>query len=313
MKLSKIISEHDALETRGVVPRDHLKRPLIWNRKGEKRIPYRRPSSLSDPLDDKSSLMPWGQGRALIGAANDPSVLLPLQEALKSGVDFDEAEGKALAKKQAAIAFQSGGGNSRADRGTLWHEVLEQIDKGDDPFVPDEYEDYVSAYKKLMADCRRLLDLAIVETELFGVYDDECIAGTMDVLMWVTCDNERKLVIGDKKTSGTLAYSMGKFAMQLHAYSRMVRYDPAAALRGEDAHGLGVGRSPMTPEHVTADGDIGFIFHLPLGKAEAHLVPLDISRGAEGLRLASEVREWRNSWSRKAARPVPLLSAGASS
>lgn len=313
MKLSKIMSEHDALEARGMIPRDHHKRPLIWARDGSKRVPYRRPSSLSDPLDDKSSLIPWSQGRALIGAARDASVLTPLQEALESGMDFDEAEGKALAKKQASIAFESGGGNSRADKGTLWHAVLEQIDRGEEPFVPEDYEGYVGAYKTLMADCRRLLKLAIVDTELFGVYDDECIAGTMDVLMWIDCDGERKLVIGDKKTSGTLAYSMGKFSMQLHAYSRMVRYDPAAALRGEDTHGLGVGRSPMHPEHITADGDIGFIFHLPLGKSEAHLVPLDISRGAEGLRLAAEVREWRNSWSRKASRPVSLLSADASS
>lgn len=306
--------EYAEKEERGIVPRNKRGQPMIWLPDGSKRVAYSRPSGLGDPLDDKQNLFPWHRGRALIGAMRNDKLLDPLREADARGVDWDEQEGKEISKKQGEIAFKVGGGEDRAERGTLWHEVLEEIDHGGDPFVPEEYEPFVEAYKAMMAEAKDRYGLQIVGTEIFGVADNIKIAGTLDVLMTMNDPetHKRMLLIGDKKTSRSLDHSMGKFACQLWAYSQMVRYDPRDALHKIATEGYGVGRKRMLKDtsfwvEPTASSEVGFIFWTPSGRAIAEMVPLDISQGARGYALAQEVKEWRNHWNRKAQEPVPLI------
>lgn len=308
--------EYARLEEQGIIPRNGKGQPMIWLPDGSKRVAYSRPSGLGDVLDDKNNLFPWHRGRALIGAMRNSRLLEPLLLADRQGMDWDNADGKALAKKQGDIAFKVGGGEDRADKGTSWHNFLEQLlITGEPGFIPDEYEDYVAVIKQMLDEARDRYKMQVVGTEVFGVFDAERIAGTCDLLLLMWDEELQKwiLTIGDWKTSGTLKYSMGKFCIQLWSYSKMVRYDPAEALTGINQHGLGVGRRRMMEDTThwaspMASSEEGFVFWIPSGRKVAQMVPINISHGAAGYKLVKQVKDWRNFWQRKAQEPTPIIS-----
>lgn len=311
-------AEYAYQERQGVVPRNGLGQPQIWLPDGSRRVSYGRPSGAGSVLDDKENLFPWQRGRVAIGASQDDRPLQKLRDFAYRGGDFDSPDGKDLAKLAGTELFKVGGGEDKADRGTILHDLTELIDLGakveDLGFIPEQYVPLLNAYADAMSAAADEFDLRVVATELFGVNDHLRLAGTMDRVLWFKAPGweSARLIIGDGKSSGSLEYSMGKFAMQIHAYSGMSQYDPAAALAKVDDHGLGVGREPLAVdqdcEPIQVDRSLGLVIWFRSGGNRVEIVPIPLEEAAVGFELAAGIKEWRNMWKRKAYQPKALLA-----
>lgn len=280
---------HEELEAAGIIPRDHLQRPLIWLPDGSKRVPYARPSGLGEILEDKEALMSWGERMVLDGIWRDPGVIEAYEEIVRDP-DFNPREQpfRGEIQKLTRGAKQIANAMSKADIGSQLHEITEAIDLGKDPgWIPPDFEPLVDAYVEAMEIAKERHGLIVLHTEQFVVNDEWKVAGTYDKLL----EYKDKIVIGDSKTTGTLAYGKGKFAIQLKAYAMGWQYYPQ--FRKDDT------RRPI--HRLGVDQDLGIIIHFPSDGRMCSIVEVPLTNAQHGFELTRQVREWRNSWKRKSA------------
>lgn len=237
---------------------------------------YTRTTTFIDVLDDKANLAKWKMRMVLEGIRRDPSILEEFI-ALEDPHGADKAETDRLAHKAQEVADAG----LKAALGTALHEITEDLDGGNDlGFIPDEFVKDIATYEKATQ------DLQMVAIETFGVLDLFKVAGTFDRL----CIYKGRLMVADIKTGG-IEYGLGKIAMQLAAYSRMLRYDPKT-----------YERFPLVYDGLTVDQNEALIIHMPSGGGETKIVTVDIEKGWQGLHLAQEVRDWRSYWNRKSSK-----------
>ena len=299
----------ESIERSGRIPRQHghTGRPYIWLPDGSKRLYYSRPSGIGSELEDKENLMRWGERQVLEGVYRDDTILEYYADLRKRhGEDMSSRGFKTAAQKLSDEAKKVANATAKAELGTALHDATEAIDWGKDPgWIPPEFEELVYAYHAAMERAKREHGLKVIATELFMVNDEWRVAGTLDKLvLW-----EDKLVVADSKTSASLAYSKGKFCIQIGCYAGGMRYDPEAALDKIDKHGLGVGRSPYSLDQEV-DRDTALIIHFASDGTKCDILEIPISHAQRGYETVQAVREWKNFWNRKDQRieERPLIS-----
>lgn len=271
------------------VERDRWDRPLIVPPQGGDKVPYTRASTLGKALDDEAGLTAWRKRMILLGAY----VLLIERPAqwfiLAVAAHRDEPEEMNKLCDAADDAAESG---AAATSGTALHKVMDLVDTGQDPYVPDQYRTNIAEYTEATRGLR------MVRKETFVVDDELRCAGSYDRL-WelnfhATAPDGTVLepgtkLIGDLKTGKDIKYGHCSWAAQLSIYAHGLRYDPATDAR-------------LEPEDINTDW--GLIVHAPIEgmrtprgvvKYWVQLYWIDLRKGRELAKLARQVREERKS------------------
>jgi len=320
-----------------VVEFDGIGRYKIYNPATGKGRGYTRATTYIDCLEDKGTLEKWKMRTLLEGASinavevgkgGEGEYYLSLVAAAMHTRDHglkklakrdrkgDLATGERAIAEAALIgdfkraldtiahdALELGGVHEKAQKGTDLHALCEVYDlEGLGPIneklksgeiTPADHADVVS-YAELLAS----LDIKILEVEQMVVRDDVFVAGRLDRLALVRFPGAQRAVrvILDIKT-GRVDYSAGKIGMQLLTYALGKGYDPA---------------DPTARRDLKANRTKALLIHLPAGKAEAAAYEVDLTLAARGLKLAGEVRKWRNEGKKvyDLKAPLVMLEAG---
>lgn len=276
-----------AAETRQAIARDRWGRPLIEKPDGTIGA-YTRASTLGKALEDSSGLTKWQQRQAVIGVAQRKDLVL----AVAAHRDDNQKMNEII-----ETAMEVAGSSAAATSGTAIHDICDQIDHGKEPYVPEEYADDVQAYREATG------ALEVVAAEEFAVCDELEVGGTPDRVhrLWAPVplpDGSElpigTLVIGDIKTSKTLDFGHIAFSVQLAVYSRSHRYD--LSLGRERVHygkDIPVGDREPWVEGEKVNQEWGLIVHVPLGKGQATVHPINLTLGWQLAELSRDVREWR--------------------
>lgn len=281
-------------------PRNGNDQPKPFLPDGSKRAVYGRTSSAGGILEDTGGLMRWKARLAAYGALR---YLPELADELAAMEDIDEPSNKQRANQIVDQLQDAAGSSMKAMRGTLIHELSERVDRDEDlGELPDEVSRVLHLYREVVQRAKADGGLTFIASELYGVNDSLKLAGTMDRII----ELNGKLHILDVKTSGSMDYSLGKFAMQMLGYAGMCRYNDIEAQQGLDKHGLGVGRSPLV-EGREVDQHTGYILWIPQHGESAALGAVNLDEAVEGFQRVEELKEWRNKWKRKALRFTPMI------
>jgi hypothetical protein len=287
-----VIKGASQIETHKVNPnlsveRDRFGRPLIQTPDGTI-TPYTRSSTLGKALSDETGLTRWKQRMTAVGIAARKDLVLAVNAHRKDKNKITE-----LVEQAMEVAESSAG----ATTGTALHELCDQYDQGQTPYVPAEFKPDVQAYLA----ATELLE--VVVSECFCVCDELCVGGSPDRIYrlkapLVAAEKELlptgALLVGDIKTGSSLDFGHIGFSVQMAVYARSQRYDLSGGHTAEyRGRHIPVGqRSDWVPgEEVSRDW--GLIVHVPSGEGRASLHPVDLKAGWELAQLAATVREWR--------------------
>ena len=264
-------------EEEGKVPRDRWDRPLILLPDGSgKTAPYARASSFGGVLEDKTNLERWGKRQMIRGVAIDPSIIdrVPEGPARERGGEISRTDKKVLDRLVDA-ADEAVGSSDKASLGTDIHLGTELVDLGGDlsalsPLVRERADAYHRFVKEM--------GIGIVSVEVFGVEDQNRVAGTWDRVITMPW-NRGLQAIGDVKTSSTMAFAGIGFSVQLAEYAHMSAYDPATGAR-----------SP----HESMNMSEAWIIHVDRNEGgPVELFRVDIEAGWRHANLVAAVREAR--------------------
>lgn len=298
------------------IPTNGQGRPLVWiaddnAENGGKLVPMTRVTTGIDKLEDKKLLEAWKIRSTLAGAAiadvstdlDSPSIieragaLAAEYELAIEKTDKLDRKGKLFAGEMgmrleaAKKAYDRGmdglaeeamtiaGTHLKAEHGTHLHALTAIFDdqgpdalRATEPTPADmlDVQAYAAATKKL--------GLEVVEVEKRVVVPDRGETGTLDRIYYYKPEGatRRIKVVGDLKT-GRIDYGAGKIAMQIGDYAQGEGYDPIT----HEYEKLGVSKT------------IGLLIHLPAGMATCTIYEVDLRKGHEGLKLASDVKVWR--------------------
>lgn len=256
--------------------------PAVMLPDRSKRVRYSRPSGAGKLLDDTTALDKWKIRTALLGAANDKSII---PQVVAANGD------KKVLNAIADTALEKGNVKVGADWGTALHTMTEQLDRGErslDEF-PEEQRQRMVEYHECLG--RYGLKPILEYIEVGIVQDVLRFAGTADRIMEATLEIETPhgppIMPGDlvgcdvKTNSSDLKFALLGYEIQSALYfgrdSQL--YDTEAEIR-----------SPM-PDGLRRDW--GFIIHLPSDGEGCDLVWLDLERGQRGAELSRMVKDWR--------------------
>jgi hypothetical protein len=256
------------LDDRWEPQRDRWGRPLIVPPDGGKPVGYTRATTVAKTLDDEGSLIKWTQRMTAAGLARRSDLLALVSSRLTADGDIPEQH-KAEVQRLCDEAKEHGGGSRAANLGTALHALTEQVDLGDNPTIPTNFQPDIDAYR------RAVEPFQVLAVEQFVVLDDHQIAGTLDRL-WQLPDG--RIVIADLKTGQNLDYSWRSIAVQLAIYAAGTRYRDGQ-------------RSPLHCDGVNPD--IGIVIHLPIGQARCDLYQVDLRAGTVALAHSMWARRWR--------------------
>lgn len=246
--------------------RDRWGRPLITPLDGGKETAYTRVSTLAKAIDDTTNLTKWKCRKAVKGAALRPD-LAALAQALDP--DVDKGKFNDLVEQ----AMEAAGSGQAANMGTALHAFLEWADTDgfDITTVPTEQRQHVANYVA----ARDAAGLVPMGMERFVVCDELQAAGTFDRLYYHPVHG---IVVGDIKTGSSAAAFPHATAMQVAVYAHSVLYDVESGRR-----------TPIPNVNLS----VGVLVHLDQNTAECQVHALDIARGWEAARLATQVSAWR--------------------
>lgn len=301
----------------------------------DKEIGYTRVTTFIDTLEDKTTLTKWKMRILLEGVAaveeevalgdRKESVTAQIREILhRRDVAVAKArkadrKGKLVPgqlatlvdgawsdfkKKLDVIAdevFEIGGGRDKANKGTNIHELCEIYDAEGMAIINDKLEAAeitpadladVEGYARAV----KALGAKIMASEQIVVDDEGKIGGRLDRIYLVKlpeirdpktgdvirpADSRARRYVGDIKT-GRVDLGAGKIAMQLRKYAESKAYDPETGER--TSHG--------------ANQTTGLLIHTPAGVGKTTIHIVDLSIGAVGNKLSTEVRAYRNAGKR---------------
>lgn len=177
-----------------------------------------------------------------------------------------------------------GGSKDAAQKGTDIHALTELYDaEGIEPIAdmlaagtitPADFAD-LEAYAAAMKGAQ----IKVLETEVMVVNDEKGRAGRLDKIVMVRFPGSSRSVkcVADVKT-GSIDYGIS-VPMQLENYASMEAYDVEKPTERRK-----LGLSPTK----------AVVIHLPQGKGECHIYPVDLATGRIGNRITQEAREYRN-------------------
>ena len=288
MSVTPISGLMTATETRATIARDRWGRPLIERPDGSIAA-YTRASTLGKALEDGAGLTKWLQRMAVIGVASRKDLVLAANAHRGDKDKLSEIVEQGMQAAESSAA---------ATTGTALHELCDQYDHGQSPYVPDEFAADVQAYLA----ATELLE--VVFAEEFAVCDELAVGGTPDrgyrLLVPMTMPDGTvlpagTLVIGDIKTGKSLDFGHIGYSVQKSVYAHSKRYDLST---GRTTHYGRMGEIPVGDRSDWVPGEQvnqewGLIIHLPSGKGRATLHPVDLTVGWELAQLSATVREWR--------------------
>ena len=264
---------------------------------------YSRASSFTKPLEDTFMLHRRDQRSQAIGTLRAPQLVLETERAVQRETLIDDADSEA--KKQLDIlvnlAMREGGSWVKADRGTLFHTVVEHLDLGRPVpagLVSDHLRDVFLAALAERTKVLAELDYVCLAREVFVVHDGLEAAGALDSLAIVTLPDHdtvpehlrgvRVVVVADDKTSNELSYAGMAYSAQQAIYVDGLVYNPGTGQRVKLDHYVaellrarGIDPGDGTPRLTS---EVALILHAPLDHDDASfhavVVPLDKGRAA---------------------------------
>jgi len=238
-----------------------------------KPVGYTRATTVAKALDDNANLMDWACRMTALGLAQRPDLLSLVMVA-------DPTDRKAL-NKVCERAKEAGGATARRDLGTALHAMIERSHAEPDWPVPAEYAADVAALNTALHDAG--YDVVAGLSEVMVVLDHHQIAGTADLVVQRRSDGAR--LIADIKTGSSVQFGQLAWAVQLAIYAHGdCRYVQGAAADGSEDQRLAL------PE---IDREQALILHVEPGSGRCDVHALDIAAGAEALKVAMQVRQWR--------------------
>lgn len=233
---------------------------------GTEAVEHRRYSQLVNDLADMTYLDgTWTPSRIVDGIVARPALL----DEWIAGTDSPR---KLLQRMKRA-----GGGFTKADRGTEFHDWARKVTSAriNIDEVPDEFRPAVAAYIVALAD----LGLIIVAVERFVVDDERRMAGTFDALVR---DRDGRHYILDIKT-GKLSH-LG-LVVQLYGYAIAPHY----FTQGDAADGS---QDVREPKPATETGS-AYVAEVDIDAGTAKIRQVDLSAGPEAFALADAVHAIR--------------------
>ena len=211
-------------EQRAQVPRDQWDRYLLHHLDGTKPAAnkgFTRVSSIKSGLSNQTGIKIWTGEKIVEGLAGDARAI---EAALKARAVIDPEQRKKDLRRIADQAFVAGGGKERSGRGTNFHAVTEELNRGDIDLATAEArlsdEDRPSLrryYEALDANNIQILP-EFLERQVLCPYN---AAGTFDnmVRWWNPDTEEYELMIGDLKTGRSLDLAWLEILIQLWLYA----------------------------------------------------------------------------------------------
>jgi hypothetical protein len=247
--------------------RDRWGRPIIIPADGGKPTPYTRFSSHGQVLEDRFGLEKWKIRTAVKGLTERPDLF--------AQVAACPVDDKSRLDTLAGYALEAGGSTVGSGLGTALHEFTERVDLGqiDLDTIPDPWRADVAAYQTtLTAHGLTVID-GLIEVPL--VNDELRLAGTADRFLH---HPDGRTICADLKTGKAIGDNPLGYIAQLAGYANSVVYDIETGAR-----------TPID----NIDTTVGYLIHLPAGRAECTIFEVDLVAGLEAARLAAEVRAWQ--------------------
>ena len=249
--------------------RDRYGRPMIQTPSGET-VAYTRASRLASFVDDDSGLAKWRQRMTALGLSVRPDLVAAVQCA-------DPADRGELSRI-ADEALEAGGGRDASARGTAIHRVIEQLLRdGVSPAQGPDLDDARAGVQLI-----RKLGLEALGVELAIVNHELRAAGTADLL----ARGPSRVLVVDHKTSGNIdahRYGALSWAVQCAVYAGGVPYIAEQGSTTWEALSL-----------PTPDRERALVVHIQQGASVARAYSVDLVRGFEAARLATQVRDIRS-------------------
>lgn len=247
------------------VRRDRWGRYLIPNPVTGQEQAWTRATTFAKSISDTFTLTKWKTRMAVKGLALRPDLF-----ALAAATPLDDRD---ALNRIANEAQEAAAARASANLGTALHSFTEQVDRGENPVIPQPWDRDIAAYRAALEAHRVQVNPAYVEGIV--VVPELEVAGTFDRLVTF----HGRLTVGDLKTGRDLTYGWNEIAIQLAIYSRATHiFDPTT---GE--------LSPMP----TVDQDQALVFHLPVGQGACTIYSVDIRQGWQAALLCAQVRAWR--------------------
>lgn len=295
--------------------------------KGHQLVSYTRTTTFIDVLEDKSSLMAWGERMVLIGVANDGKLtndVLALHEVASERVapcdhtgddrrrmergDCESCDAKAAKdelNRKAQIAKKKAGAEEKADKGSALHGLSELQDMGEDLPKGISFEDFadLDAYRTISAPFKH------VHMEKLVVHDKLRVAGTPDRVStvdreWVIAHRDEDGPWGVEPQTGT-TYLVAPDGSKVYDYEEIItdlktgttEYGALkmcmqlADYAGSELYDPKTAkRTPLSKVNPRW----GIIFNVPAGTGTGTAYWADLTLGTRALYLAAEVRKIRS-------------------
>jgi hypothetical protein len=264
-------------EARAKVPRDQWDRYLMPHLDGTKPARnkgFTRVSTIKSGLSNQTGIKIWTGEKIVEGLGQDTELV---EASMRAAKLVDPEDRKRALRKIADRAFVVGGGKDRSGKGTEFHEVTEQINRGDHVgnFDGNSLNAELTAYYRMLSDNDVQILPDMLERQVLCPYN---MAGTFDnMVRWWNPDTEEwELCIADLKTGRDLSLGWLEILMQLwsyaNAYGLWTTTDVTTAADGTitDVQGY------YEPMPLELRKDKALIFHVPLD-GTATLYVLDLS------------------------------------
>lgn len=299
-------------EARAKVPRDQWDRYLMPHLDGTKPARnkgFTRVSTIKSGLSNQTGIKVWTGEKIVEGLGQDTELV---EASMRAATIVDPEDRKRALRKIADRAFVVGGGKDRSGKGTEFHEITEDINRGLSRVDITEAHPHLgpelTAYYRMLIDHDVQILPDMLERQVLCPYN---MAGTFDnMVRWWNPDTEEwELCIADLKTGRDLSLGWLEILMQLwsyaNAYGMWTTTDVTTAADGTitDVQGY------YEPMPLELRKDKALIFHVPLD-GTATLYVLDLS-GVERYVAAAVEAKRANAEAKHKVRKVGTVTPAA--
>lgn len=284
-------------EDRAQIPRDQWDRYLMKHLDGSKPAKnkgFTRVSTTKKALSNQEGIRTWAEGLIAEGMGTNDALI---QRAMEAQKIIDPDTRKRTFRKIAQDAFVLAGGKERSGRGTAFHEVTEELNRGRIDYntglsklSPEDGESLL-VYREMLERNNIQVLPNMLERQVLCPYNQ---AGTFDnMVRWWNPDTEEwELLIGDLKTGRTIDLGALEILIQLWNYANAYAIWTTTSITmsddGSEVIDFDGFYEPM-PAELRRDKAI--IFHVPLdGTATAYI--LDLGGVEEAVRAAVTAKRW---------------------